>query len=43
MKIAFQKWGNSLAIRVPKVVAQEIGAQRCGDERAGRQAGYRAD
>jgi antitoxin MazE len=27
MKIAFQKWGNSLAVRVPKVVAQEIGAR----------------
>ena len=26
MKVAFQKWGNSLALRVPKVVAQEIGA-----------------
>jgi antitoxin MazE len=27
MKIAFQKWYNSLAVRVPKVVAQEIGAR----------------
>lgn len=27
MKIAFQKWGNSLAVRVPKIVAQEIGAR----------------
>jgi antitoxin MazE len=26
MKIAFQKWGNSLAVRVPKAVALEIGA-----------------
>ncbi len=26
MKIAFQKWGNSLAVRVPKIVALEIGA-----------------
>jgi len=26
MKVAFQKWGNSLALRVPKVVAREIGA-----------------
>ena len=26
MKVAFQKWGNSLALRVPKVVAEEIGA-----------------
>jgi antitoxin MazE len=26
MKVAFQRWGNSLALRVPKVVAQEIGA-----------------
>jgi antitoxin MazE len=26
MKVAFQKWSNSLALRVPKVVAQEIGA-----------------
>jgi antitoxin MazE len=26
MKVAFQKWGNSLALRVPKLVAQEIGA-----------------
>jgi antitoxin MazE len=26
MKVAFQKWGNSLALRVPKAVAQEIGA-----------------
>ena len=26
MKVAFRKWGNSLALRVPKVVAQEIGA-----------------
>ena len=26
MKVAFQKWGNSLAPRVPKAVAQEIGA-----------------
>ena len=24
--MAFQKWGNSLALRVPKLVAQEIGA-----------------
>ena len=27
MKIAFQKWGTSLAVRVPKVMAQEIGAR----------------
>ena len=27
MKIAFHKWGNSLAVRVPKVMAQEIGAR----------------
>jgi antitoxin MazE len=26
MKVAFQKWGNSLALRVPKAIAQEIGA-----------------
>jgi antitoxin MazE len=26
MKVAFQKWGNSLALRVPKAMAQEIGA-----------------
>ena len=26
MKIAFLKWGNSLALRVPKAFAQEIGA-----------------
>jgi len=26
MKVAFQKWGNSLALRVPKALAQEIGA-----------------
>jgi antitoxin MazE len=26
MKVAFQKWGNSLALRVPKVFADEIGA-----------------
>lgn len=26
MKVAFQKWGNSLALRVPKLIAQEIGA-----------------
>lgn len=26
MKVAFLKWGNSLAVRVPKAFAQEIGA-----------------
>jgi antitoxin MazE len=26
MKVAFQKWGNSLALRVPKKFADEIGA-----------------
>jgi antitoxin MazE len=26
MKIEFLKWGNSLALRVPKVFAEEIGA-----------------
>ena len=26
MKVAFQKWGNSLALRVPKPFADEIGA-----------------
>jgi len=26
MKIEFLKWGNSLALRVPKVFAQELGA-----------------
>ncbi|MGH6779574.1 MAG: AbrB/MazE/SpoVT family DNA-binding domain-containing protein [Bradyrhizobium sp.] len=26
MKVAFQKWGNSLALRVPKAFADEIGA-----------------
>jgi antitoxin component of MazEF toxin-antitoxin module len=26
MKVAFQKWGNSLALRVPKAMAQKIGA-----------------
>lgn len=26
MKVQFQKWGNSLAVRVPQVVAREIGA-----------------
>jgi antitoxin MazE len=26
MKVAFQKWGNSLALRVPKALADEIGA-----------------
>jgi antitoxin MazE len=26
MKIAFLKWGNSLALRIPKPFAQEIGA-----------------
>lgn len=26
MKVEFQKWGNSLALRVPKVFAEEIGA-----------------
>jgi antitoxin MazE len=26
MKIEFLKWGNSLALRIPKVFAQEIGA-----------------
>ena len=26
MKVKFLKWGNSLALRVPKVLAQEIGA-----------------
>lgn len=26
MKVAFQKWGNSLALRVPKSLADEIGA-----------------
>jgi antitoxin MazE len=27
MKVAFQKWGNSLALRVPKAFADEIGAR----------------
>jgi len=27
MKVAFQKWGNSLALRVPKAFADEIGAK----------------
>lgn len=27
MKVAFQKWGNSLALRVPKAFAEEIGAR----------------
>ena len=31
MKVAFQKWGNSLALRVPKAFADEIGA---GDGKA---------
>ena len=26
IKVAFQRWGNSLALRVPKAVAEEIGA-----------------
>ncbi|MEH2530877.1 antitoxin MazE [Bradyrhizobium sp. AZCC 1588] len=26
MKVAFQKWGSSLALRVPKAFADEIGA-----------------
>jgi antitoxin MazE len=26
MRVAFQKWGNSLALRVPKALADEIGA-----------------
>lgn len=26
MKIEFSKWGNSLALRIPKAFAQEIGA-----------------
>ena len=26
MKIEFLKWGNSLALRIPKAFAQEIGA-----------------
>jgi antitoxin MazE len=26
MKVAFLKWGNSLALRVPKTFAQEVGA-----------------
>jgi antitoxin MazE len=26
MKVQFLKWGNSLALRVPKIFAQEIGA-----------------
>ncbi|MGQ0686620.1 AbrB/MazE/SpoVT family DNA-binding domain-containing protein [Bradyrhizobium sp.] len=26
MKVAFQKWGSSLALRVPKDLADEIGA-----------------
>ena len=26
MKVAFQKWGNSLALRVPKAFADELGA-----------------
>jgi antitoxin MazE len=26
MRIEFLKWGNSLALRVPKALAQEIGA-----------------
>ena len=26
MKIEFLKWGNSLAVRIPKVFAQEMGA-----------------
>jgi antitoxin MazE len=27
MKVAFQKWGDSLALRVPKAVADQIGAR----------------
>ncbi|MGA8695167.1 MAG: AbrB/MazE/SpoVT family DNA-binding domain-containing protein [Xanthobacteraceae bacterium] len=27
MRVAFLKWGNSLALRVPKAFAQEIGAR----------------
>jgi antitoxin MazE len=27
MKVEFLKWGNSLALRVPKAFAQEIGAK----------------
>jgi antitoxin MazE len=27
MKVTFQKWGNSLALRVPKAFADEIGAR----------------
>ncbi len=26
MKVAFQKWGNSLALRVPRAFAEELGA-----------------
>jgi antitoxin MazE len=26
MKVEFQRWGNSLALRVPKAFAEEIGA-----------------
>lgn len=26
MKVEFQKWGNSLALRIPKAFAEEIGA-----------------
>jgi len=26
MKVEFLKWGNSLALRVPKIFAEEIGA-----------------
>jgi antitoxin MazE len=27
MKVEFQKWGNSLAVRVPKAFAAELGAK----------------
>jgi len=27
MKVAFQKWGDSLALRVPNAFAEEIGAR----------------
>ncbi len=31
MKMTAQKWGNSLAIRVPKSVAQQVGLQEQDD------------
>lgn len=37
MKVEFQKWGNSLALRVPKAFAEEIGAA------PGKQAEMTAD